>query len=137
MLAGEKEAGNFLISQVEAKVESIEAAVNKLGSDVYAESADAIEQGKDEPFKARERSLGERLNVGLQNLVMKCLPLIEDDEAVLKNSRHTQFMSQQRSKLAEISSQIAEKTEKKGLPSSGSVEKSNRVSNLPEEDRSS
>ena len=89
-------------------------------------STGSLHHTKAESFKTKVRNLNERLNVGLQSLVMQCLPMLEVGEAELKNTLHTQFMSLQRSKLAEISSQIAEKTEKKAETSSGTVERSSK-----------
>ena len=118
----DKKVGTLLSSQIESESESIRAAVVKLGSEVTAVTAGALEFSKAESFKAKLMSLSDRLNVGLQSLVMQCLPMIEDGEADLKNTLHNQFMSVQRSKLAEISSQIAEKSEKKPVTAAYSVE---------------
>ena len=73
----ERKVGTLLTSQIEAEVDSIKNAVSKLESEVSAVSTGALHLTKAESFKTKVRNLNERLNVGLQGLVMQCLPMLE------------------------------------------------------------
>ena len=120
----EKKVATLLSAQMESETEAIKAAVIKLEIEVSAVTAGTLEFTKAESLKAKVMNLSDRLNAGLQNLVMQCLSLLEEGEAGLKNNQYNQFMSQQRTRLAEITSQIVEKTKKKAEASALTVEKS-------------
>ena len=81
-----------------------------------------------EAYKAKLQGLRDRLNIGLQSLVMQCLPVIDAGEADLKNTLHTEFLVLHRTKLSEIAGQIAEKTERSSGSGSTSVYSADRGS---------
>lgn len=117
----QKTLTDLLLSQIEAETDAIKIAIQKLETEVKGFTAGTIAQNKAQSLKASERELANRINLGLQDLVLQCLPLLEKDEAVLKNNLHIQFLTQNRNKLRSILEEIEEKTEMRTSSTSSAV----------------
>ena len=109
-----KKVGELLVLQIEAETESITDEVKILEDEIAAVVKGAIEGKRAESLKSKTNDLSMRINVGLQSLLVQCIPVLEETEAKIKTSLHTQFVSEHRKKLAEICCKIVEKTEAKG-----------------------
>ena len=117
----QKRLSDLLLSQIEAETDAIKIAIQKLETEVKGFTAGTIAQNKAQSLKASERELANRINLGLQDLVLQCLPLLEKGEAVLKNTLRIQFVTQNRNKLRSILEEIEEKTEMKASSTSAAV----------------
>ena len=111
----EKKVGDLLCSQVEAETASIKAAIDRLEAEVKAVIIGGLGFVQAQCFKSSLKDLGDRLNGGLQSLVIQCLTLLDSSEADLKNALHSQFMTQYRTKLGDIGRQVVEKSEAVGV----------------------
>ena len=131
----EKKVGELLLLQIEAETESIKADIDMLETEIKSVLKGRLERKKAESLQVKTINLSERMNVGLQALVMQCLPMLEDSESKLKTTLHNQFVSLQRRRLAEMSSQIVEKTEAKVESAASSFEKSSREQTFLKKDR--
>ena len=122
----EKKLSELLLTQIEAETEAIKLAVNKLDADVKGITVGTLALNKARSLKISVRELCDRLNIGLQTQVLQCLPLLQNDEAELKNTLHIQFLTQNRAKLRSILEEVEEKTEMKrnASPSTGAVVRS-------------
>ena len=107
----EKVKSDLLLSQIEAESEAIKAAVNKLEADVKDVSSGTLTATKALSMKVCAKELSDRMNVGLHGLVMQCLPLIQKEQAELKNATYIQLLSSNRNKLRNILEEIEEKSE--------------------------
>ena len=119
----EKKVGDLLCSQIEAETNSIKAAVDSIDAEVKAVIIGGIGTIKALSLKSNLRDLSDRLNVGLQSMVMQCLTLLDQNEGELKNTLHNQFVTQYRTKIGEITRQIVEKTEVAAEASTASGDK--------------
>ena len=104
-----KKQSEFLLSQIEAESDDIEAAIKRMESEVSSIPAGGLKVSKAMGYKSGLKEITERLNVGLDSKVMQVLPLLEDDESTNKNTLHIQFLSGQRSKQRKILEIIEEK----------------------------
>ena len=108
-----KKQSEFLLSQIGAESDDIEASIKKLESEVNSIPAGGLKVNKAMGYKSVIKEITERLNVGLDSKVMQVLPLLEDAESTKKNTVFIQFLSVQRSKLRKILESIEEKVEMK------------------------
>ena len=104
----------LILSQIEAETEELKIAINNLEEEVSSIAMGEIKSTKAMSFKSVVKDLSERLNVGLENKVMECLPMMEDAaEATNKNTFYIQFMKNQRTKIRKILEKVEEKAEVK------------------------
>lgn len=85
----EKKVGELLLLQIEAETESIKADIDMLETEIKSVLKGRLERKKAESLQVKTINLSERMNVGLQALVMQCLPMLEDSESKLKTTLHT------------------------------------------------
>ena len=83
----DKKLCDFLLSQIEAEIQCIESGTTKLADEVTNMSVISDSQ-KAESLLLRCRNLADRLNNGLQNLVLQCLPLMDDSDVREKTEMH-------------------------------------------------
>ena len=113
-----KKQSEFLLSQIEAESDDIEATIKKLESEVNPIPAGGLKVSKAMGYKSGLREITERLNVGLDSKVMQLLPLLEDDESSNKNTLYIQFLTTHTCKLRKILETIEEKVGLKNPSSS-------------------
>ena len=107
----QKRMGGLLLAQIEAETEAIKVAITKLEADVKGVTSGTLTSSRAMSMKACVKELNDRMNFGLQSSVMQCFPLIQKDEAELKNTLHIQFLTTNRSKLRDIVEVIEERVE--------------------------
>ena len=84
-----KKVGELLLLQIEAETESITDEVKILEDEIAAVVKGALEGKRAESLKSKTNDLSIRINVGLQSLLVQCIPMLEETEAKIKTSLHT------------------------------------------------
>ena len=105
----DKKLCDILLAQIEAETKCIEQGTFKLAEEVTNISS-VLDPQKAESLLLRCRNLADRLNNGLQSLVLQCLPLMDDSDVQEKSEKHNSFVSNQRGILSNISCKIVERT---------------------------
>ena len=124
----DKKLCDILLAQIEAETDCIEKGSIKLADEVTNISA-ALDSQKAESLLLRCRNLADRLNNGLQSLILQCLPLMDDSDVREKSEMYNSFVSKHRGILSNISCRIVERTAPKSdatIPSAPVIHKEHR-----------
>ena len=107
----------MLLSQIESETESIEQGASKLAEEVSNISPATIDPQKAESLLFKCSSFSDRLNNGLQGLVLQCLPLMDETDVKEKSEMHNAFLTKSRGILSNISCKIVENSVPKAAAS--------------------
>ena len=122
----ERKLVEILLAQIEAECKNIEDETNTLTTEVNNAAKGSIENQEAESLIVKCTNLADRLNHGLQDLVLKCLPLLDDTDLKEKTDMNNSFVSRHRQLLSNLSSQIVAKSVGKIPPSSSHKVEHNR-----------
>ena len=99
---------DMLLSQIGSETESIEQGVSKLDEEVSNTTSATLDPQKAESLLLKCSSFSDRLNNGLQGLVLQCLPLMDETDVKEKSEMHNAFLTKFRGILSNISCKIVE-----------------------------
>ena len=108
---------DILLAQIESETECIEQGATKLAEEVSNLPAASIDPQKVESLLLKCSSFTDRLNIGLQGLVLQCLPLMDETDVKEKSEMHNAFLAKLRGILSNISCKVVEKSAPKAVVS--------------------